>query len=66
VPAAPLAVRVLAVALCAAAAVIAGLVAGILTVAGGTGLPGAFLAGGGAFVVTLPVALTVAEKVGVL
>jgi len=62
----PVLVQALAVALCAALPVIAGLLAGIPTVAGGIALPGAFLAGGGAFVVVLPVALTVAEKLGVL
>jgi hypothetical protein len=40
--------RVLTVALCAALAVIAGLIAGILTVLTGAGLPAAVLAGGGA------------------
>jgi hypothetical protein len=62
----PVAIRVLTVVLCAALAVIAGLIAGILTFAGGTGLAGSFLAGGGALVIVLPVALTVAEKLGML
>jgi hypothetical protein len=60
----PFVVKILVLALCAAFAVIAGLVAGILTFAGGTGLPGAALAGGGAFVLVLPVALTVAKELG--
>jgi hypothetical protein len=58
--------RFLAVALCAAGAVIAGETAGVLAFAGGAGLAAAFLAGGGAFFVVLPVTLTVAEKLRLL
>ncbi|MBL7491924.1 hypothetical protein I6A60_20350 [Frankia sp. AgB1.9] len=59
-------VRVLAVALCAALAALAGQTAGVLAYAGGADLVAAFLTGGAAFVLVLPVTLTVAEKLGVL
>jgi hypothetical protein len=59
-----IAIRALAVALCAATALIVGLAAGILAFANGTRPAGAALAGGGAFVVTMPVALSVAAVLG--
>ncbi|ADP78974.1 hypothetical protein [Pseudofrankia inefficax] len=59
-------VRVLAVGLCAALAALGGQTAGVLAYAGGADLVAAFLAGGAAFVLVLPVTLTVAEKLGLL
>lgn len=56
----PVAVRVLSVVLCAAAALIAGLIAGILTAAGGARPARAALAGGAAAVAVMPIALSVA------
>jgi hypothetical protein len=57
-------VKLLAVALCLAVAIIAGLVAGILAFVNGSRPAGAVLAGGGAFIVVLPTALTVASTLG--
>ena len=60
----PVAIRVLTVALCTMAALIVGLTGGILAVANGTRPAGAALAGGGAFIVALPAALSVAAALG--
>ncbi len=66
VPVDPFVVRCLVVALCAAVSVSVALVAGILTRADGASLPGAVLAGGGAFAGALVLALTVANAIRVL
>jgi hypothetical protein len=58
------AIRVLVVALCTTVALIVGLTAGLLAVVNGTRPAGAALAGGGAFFVALPVALSVAAALG--
>ena len=61
-------VRVLAIGLCMALAALAGEgeTAGVLAFAGGATLPSAFLSGGTAFLLVLPVTLMVAEKLGTL
>jgi len=56
--------KLLVVALCATISLVAGLAAGILTALNGSRPAGAVLAGGGAFLATLPVALAVAQTLG--
>jgi ABC-type dipeptide/oligopeptide/nickel transport system permease component len=61
----PAKIQFLAVALCIACAIIVALTAGILAALGGAQPPRSALVGGSAFFISLPVALTVAQALGV-